>query len=434
MAEKKEYLEFRSLLVSAMNGQSQKEFAKKSGLSYEHLNRMLNNQLIARPSQETLQKIINASYLVNAVELYKSCGYEPQGPILMNLAKMSLSEMMKMVANKLLDGFHMLIDDMKVWSSLDDAMRVYMYRYGWELKRIKMMSESMQKNQDVSHKGAYSVFCKAEWVKSNGLRTYHQGETYFLLYFMKLEHGEYLLTDIAVDGQTLSVYGQLPDYLLEMVYEDGEDIATFPYCSVTTEKCRVENPLLMKLQAAIFERSDEEDLFHTEFGVGAVYEGTPAGFVDYVVTNKQYFQKTAREVEMVEDLEDIKNGKSTLTPDEVVEDYFYDGTSGPAAVIVIIMFRKFSSGDDSKGDCVFEVNYGESTQYDEYLRPCIYVREDFYCCFSKVDKPRRDYIESCLKKEFQLLQMPTFGGVIVYNSCAIDVKEMLETQEPLVTD
>ena len=61
MPEKKEYTKFRELLRKAMGSMNQKDFAEKAGISIVHLNRLLNNPVISRPSKETLRKISNAS-------------------------------------------------------------------------------------------------------------------------------------------------------------------------------------------------------------------------------------------------------------------------------------------------------------------------------------------------------------------------------------
>lgn len=77
MVQKKEYPLFRNLLITAIGDRSQAEFAKRSGISPEHISRMLNNSYINRPSLSTLRKIAgNANGGITLDELKSACGYE----------------------------------------------------------------------------------------------------------------------------------------------------------------------------------------------------------------------------------------------------------------------------------------------------------------------------------------------------------------------
>lgn len=58
---KSEFKTFRGLLRGAICNRSQAQFASESGISAEHLNRMLNNTVINRPSRVTLVKIASAA-------------------------------------------------------------------------------------------------------------------------------------------------------------------------------------------------------------------------------------------------------------------------------------------------------------------------------------------------------------------------------------
>lgn len=61
MAEKRNYEQFRGLLRGAICDRTQAQFARESGISPEHLSRMLNNPEINRPNQATLGKIAAAA-------------------------------------------------------------------------------------------------------------------------------------------------------------------------------------------------------------------------------------------------------------------------------------------------------------------------------------------------------------------------------------
>lgn len=67
MPELKNYEKFRNLLRTAICDRTQAQFALETGISPEHLSRMLNNPKIHRPSQATLGKIAMAA--MNGVTL-----------------------------------------------------------------------------------------------------------------------------------------------------------------------------------------------------------------------------------------------------------------------------------------------------------------------------------------------------------------------------
>lgn len=71
-----EYKEFRKLLRNGIGSRSQKQFAEETGISKEHINRMLNNKEIDRPTVGTLDKIAAAMDTVALDDLLISCGYK----------------------------------------------------------------------------------------------------------------------------------------------------------------------------------------------------------------------------------------------------------------------------------------------------------------------------------------------------------------------
>ena len=79
MPVKAEYKEFRTLLRKAIGDNPQAVFARKAGISAQHLNRMLNNAEIHKPSIDTLRKIAGAAEDgVTLSELKAVCGYDSE--------------------------------------------------------------------------------------------------------------------------------------------------------------------------------------------------------------------------------------------------------------------------------------------------------------------------------------------------------------------
>lgn len=71
-----EFKEFRRLLRKGIGIRTQREFARVSGISYTHLNRLLNQEVIARPSKNTLKTMAEHMPTVTLKDLLVSCGYE----------------------------------------------------------------------------------------------------------------------------------------------------------------------------------------------------------------------------------------------------------------------------------------------------------------------------------------------------------------------
>ena len=73
--------EFRQLLLAAIGSDRQKkDFAEQAGLSPSHLSRLLNVEVISRPSYATLEKIADASCgRVTLQMLLSACGWSDEG-------------------------------------------------------------------------------------------------------------------------------------------------------------------------------------------------------------------------------------------------------------------------------------------------------------------------------------------------------------------
>lgn len=71
-----EYKKFRDLLRGGIGSRTQKAFSDETGVTPEHLSRMLNQPVISRPSLTTLRKLAKKLDTVTLSELKEACGYE----------------------------------------------------------------------------------------------------------------------------------------------------------------------------------------------------------------------------------------------------------------------------------------------------------------------------------------------------------------------
>ena len=80
MEEKKfNQKKFRELLKKGIGLRTQKEFAVQAGMSPATINRMLNEDVIARPKIKTLETLASHMHNVSYSELMDACGYETPG-------------------------------------------------------------------------------------------------------------------------------------------------------------------------------------------------------------------------------------------------------------------------------------------------------------------------------------------------------------------
>ena len=75
-SKKGAYRRFRELLRCGIGDRSQRSFAKEAGITPEHVNRLLNSEIISQPSKETLEKMAAVMNTVSLNELLEACGYK----------------------------------------------------------------------------------------------------------------------------------------------------------------------------------------------------------------------------------------------------------------------------------------------------------------------------------------------------------------------
>lgn len=435
MAEKKEYIEFRSLLRQAMGGMTQKAFADASGLSVEHLNRLLNSDVISRPSKSTLKKIVDVGADINPFDLYESCGYEKidcRVGVRVSQHKMSFEENLKQNAKNLHDSFCFMIRDANMFPSINYMITRYMSRYALDLRKIFYDDNRMIANH-TQHKGDWALPCKAVWHVEKSARQHYEVHTYFAVFGVNLVNGSVMVTDIAVDAATLNDLGFIPQPYIDELYADGTNINDLPYFAVNQLKT---NPLSVerRLLNSIFGIQDDEDepecmhLFSVKYGRGSIYEKTPEGFAEYIYKNQKYFDADEVEAELFEELK-CKYALPAESMDKVFAEYSFMGASGTAGAVLAVMTRKFKDAGYE-----FEVSYDESEEYADILKPCIYVHEDYYCNGVTLDRDKLALVDEKLKEEFMVLKMPTYGDTITYTSTSVNYKDLSGSQKPLVPE
>lgn len=444
MPEQKEYRRFRELLRKAMGDMSQKAFAERAGLSVEHLNRLLNNAEISRPSKTTLSKIQKASNgTVNIYDLFESCEYSmTDGKYYAEKMErdLPLRERLELGAQRLLAGFKELIKDTEILPDPVGFFRSYKARYGLDVKHFIYSLEDIVENKG-THKGQYIMPCLAEWKIRKEVAVYYEVKTYLVLFFVKLSNGAVMLTDAAVDGETLTEYGIIPQDILDRLYEDGEDAAKLPSLSIVKLNRKKELSAEERLLRAVFGTENDTvlSLKTLDCGHGSVYRETPEGFIHWLQNNKQYFRSNEQEVEILEEIE----GRKVLfvkDADEIFAEYSYGDAEGTAGAVYAVLDRKFKD----KGYpfeiryCANDIPIQDGTVKEDAkkcpltrLLPVLYVSDDSIAIKGRLDTEALKQMETVLKQEFRSLKIPTYGTTLAYTEMRFDQTEIQDLQHPL---
>ena len=436
MGEKKAYLEFRNLLRKCIGNKSQKDFAKESGISIEHLNRMLNNETISQPAVKTLIKIYEASKsAVSYKELLESAGYtfdkENHREILCERRELTLYQRMQAVADELETGFKRMISKQRIYPGFADVIMDYMSNQ--QVQKVTFSSDSIDNDkQDTDmHNGEMYRKFSAKWYINKDAYTKLRTETYFNLYYVCTSSGNIILTDVAIDGATLMSTNSVPEYITE-IFENETNISKLPFISVSEEE-KVEDgsPELKLLERIFGKEEDKIDLMHAFMGTGFVYEKTPEGFLAFFLKRTELFRETPEEVELLEEVEDLfDNSEDIDIPtdrlDEIFADYSCQMMKGTGAAVTALINRELlANGKD------YFVNYEESEEkFRDTFKPVIYIEEDILVKIRyEQGKGKCDEIENELLSYAKELKVPTFGTAVVYKNLRPDIISFQEKIE-----
>lgn len=424
-SEKKEYQKFRELLRLAIGTMSQKEFAEKSDISPEHLNRMLNSKLISQPSSRTVEKILAASVSdLDPVLMFESCGYtgmDVKLGIRRHRRKMDLYERMRSVSMDILNGFGKIIEDRLIYPDIRACVQQYLNH---QVEDCRITMSSKMSEIPVANKcGEFYMNGKYTWTSQKDDKLQYRITNFFTLFFVETSYNNVVLTDVAVDCATVNACGGIPSEFYDIAYQDGTDFSGLDFFAIASEeKYCYEDTAEGRLLAKIFGEDEEDEnhrkLFSTLYGLGFNYAATPDGFVGFMLNHAASFQESPLEVELFENLMDLDKTEYTMDQvDHLFKDYSFMGESGTIGAVHAVIDR------ESK-DQPFDVKVGISEEYTDVFPPCIYVSEDAFCNGKGeiVDKTKA-LVEQHLLKYAKELCVPTFGTTITYTSYSVQVTD-----------
>lgn len=356
-----EYPEFRKLLKKGIGYRTQREFAKTIGLTPGHLNRMLNQEKIPRPSKNTLISMSHHMSSVTLKELLESCGYEVE----------STEETAKKLADNLKDFFTGNRESRGLMNcSIKELCEAFdmLYRPA-ACEEMQFDIEDIELTDSPYSTAENAARIVARWDHMDCVCF-----TTFILYYAKTLAGKIYVVGLDVEKTTDGLYAQI------------------------MRKSR-KNSAESRLLNAIFGFSGETNRYQAvTIGPGIAYNSTPAGFRDFLMNHRNTFCTNEERRKQWQQI-----AEQGMDPDIVFADYNdAGGGTGTGAVVASILTDELQNMEWMKGREFL------------YMEPCEWLPEEERNAFVMVPDPYNSPDmpkDLCIRLYFYAkeLQAPEFG-------------------------
>lgn len=260
-------LQLTNLLQEAIGKESQVVFAKKCGISKEHLNRMLSGKTRSKPSKTTLRKIAENSS-VSYEQLLTACGYSDE------MMFKPVSQLAQENAEAMLEGFRKMTECIRLYPSVRTFMEELFLVYGKHRMDLTFCRPEEYDGSEHAH---------AEYFQRGRADFYAEGRlcsTWFVIYFCQTKGGQVVVVDAAMDGKTLMENQLIRQQAIDELYADGTDVNALPYYFEIRSDGRAEERLLK----ALFGKSENqnETVVVSNIGLGFELEEVPPHFAKFL--------------------------------------------------------------------------------------------------------------------------------------------------------
>lgn len=313
--------EFRKLLLEAIGGRTQQEFAKAAGMVPPQVSRYLREDNKSRPSKANLEKIADASEDDAMLgKLLKVCGYD-EPPELERVA-LSMDERAELNAQEFLEGFKEFTKGAALYPSIESFLDMIIMLY--TVEKITEVSISPKTEYEGSGRSGAEYQAVVQIKFENKIE---ECRTWFVLYFAETKGGKVIILDAAMDPLAVYEAGGMQEESYKRIEHES-------YVYLT----RIKKELASKedIFNAIFgdlEEDESRPFPNTIIGFGFYVKEVPEKFKDFLKAHKTTFCVSEDEKELYEaamKADDIR---------EVFADYQGDSLlgNGYEAVIADIM-------------------------------------------------------------------------------------------------
>ena len=349
---------FRELLKKGIGLRTQKNFAEETGLSRGSINRLLNQDIIQRPTEKTLLILSSHMTSVSANDLLSSCGYDI--PKTHEVAAAVRDKITKVMLDSVGNVYESEIPE--------TVFEKETFPYITKINRWKQIADGPIKSGKL-HGESFETW-RADWAYGD-----EYGKTYFTIGKVDIKMADKcVLCGFTTDIEQMTTeqyFGKHTDSLKDKI--DSEISAVIMTKEEMAAVRKTEDIL-----NEIFRTSKYGTYTVTNFGCGFYYHETPETFKEYVMANAEYFCVNKENQALYNKL--VGTDES---PDEIFREFSgrVDGLEqGTGCVIADILtnktgqeflyFQKDSRrGEDAEDDscimCPSDQNYTDDDLFDK---------------------------------------------------------------------
>ena len=456
---KKEYGEFRDLLKSCIGSESQSDFAIRANISKEHLNRLLKNDLISRPSKDTIKKIYTASNNKNVSidALMLSCDYTSSDSAVVKrtlYSSLTEDENRDAVANSICKSFATIVANHKIYSNIESIFVDYKNNFMDTPCQIRIYTDKAENVPAILSvddclpdfsvnfgKGEQMIAANIVWRYRVSSHDVVINSLEFLLTFVTTNKGGILLTN-AIFKPSLVLSGH-PDRNFASMWIDTitstddivdlDDIGYVIICKRETDDHK-ETPE-EKLLKSIFGSPDDECIYlrETKYGYGFSYTSVPNNLIYFIRNHKEAFcHESEIATEIYEELFDENDNLYSQISNDKLEEYLlrlpFCKNSGEvvASIIRYELTRDFSEAfkDIFEGTLLTNIDYfAVADEYKDTLSSVVMIDDELL--HSLQDRATRDSIRVAFDKYAKELGQKG-GDVLICVPYEFDKKELSE--------
>lgn len=398
---------FKRLLKIIMEDSTVPEFSKKTGISAQHIRRLLKDDYKGVPSTDTLDRIHSVSYgRVDLKKLYESCGYDFEESNSKNKnINLDGRDLIYQKAYFIQNHLNEAIEHIRGWSNLDyfiHYIKSWFYNDNIEINII----EKDKKYTDAGNVGIekYSIF-NAIFEDNEVIIT-----VYFALTHSYTEGKKMIIFNSIFDYKSLRELEGVPKNILIPYLEDNNNnkiINSLPYLYKLEEKYN----LVKKYNSFMTTGSDfiEYAKFLGGYGFYLENEVDEDLLKDFLIENKDYFL--------------------TKQTERYYTDAFVNGNA------VLDVFKKFNVGNAYGKGVYASVAYimKKKTGFDFEF----YQKEGVFDDTFKNHSCIMCISDNTINNKSLLSSIRSFAndlGIIKYGKCFYQIKDTFDASEQYFTD
>ena len=295
-------VKFRELLIEAISGRTQAEFAKASGILAPQINRYLRKDYNSRPSMANLQKIAAASGKEDMLQrLEKACGYtETEAEKRLSL---SMKERAEFNARDLRTGFSEFTKAGPcIYSSVEEYVDAVVMLYCTEEITQIEIGRKKEYEGNKYHGAEYQAagrICFANKIE--------KCDTWFSIYYAETRGGNCVITGASMLPKAVYDAGGLSDKAYEK-YKDKE----FVYAVTFVDGIKDPKTLLSRIFGE-FEIDESKEYPLPYIGFGFYLPEFPENFRKFLFDHKDSFCSIEGNKELFNKAKDTENLKELFS-------------------------------------------------------------------------------------------------------------------------